>query len=90
MILWHGNVFRSLQTVDDITTDLEDEDTGGQQDPTVLRRTSPVSSRLRRASGRRLAAGPERGGRSVGGGSLHSATTAQVTLPVRNGDGALR
>ena len=29
--LWHGNVFRSLQT-DDITTDLEDEDTGGQQD----------------------------------------------------------
>jgi hypothetical protein len=30
--LWHGNVFRSLQTVDDITTDLEDEDTGGQQD----------------------------------------------------------
>jgi hypothetical protein len=30
--LWHGNVFRSLQTVDDIATDLEDEDTGGQQD----------------------------------------------------------
>jgi hypothetical protein len=30
--LWHGNVCRSLQTVDDITTDLEDEDTGGQQD----------------------------------------------------------
>jgi len=30
--LWHGNVFRSLQTVDDITTDLEDEDTGGQHD----------------------------------------------------------
>jgi len=30
--LWHGNVFRSLQTVDDITTDLEGEDTGGQQD----------------------------------------------------------
>ena len=32
MFLWHGNVFRSLQTVDDIATDLEDEDTGGQQD----------------------------------------------------------
>src|SRR5664279_5903767 len=30
--LWHGNVFRSLHTVDDITTDLEDQDTGGQQD----------------------------------------------------------
>jgi len=30
--LWHGNVFRSLQTVDDIAADLEDEDTGGQQD----------------------------------------------------------
>jgi len=30
--LWNGNVFRSLQTVDDIATDLEDEDTGGQQD----------------------------------------------------------
>ena len=30
--LWHGNVFRSLHIVDDITTDLEDEDTGGQQD----------------------------------------------------------
>src|SRR5664279_2968127 len=30
--LWHGNVFRSLQTVDDIATDLEDQDTGGQQD----------------------------------------------------------
>ena len=30
--LWNGNVFRSWQTVDDIATDLEDEDTGGQQD----------------------------------------------------------
>ena len=30
--LWHGNVFRARQTVDDITTDLEHEDTGGQQD----------------------------------------------------------
>ena len=28
--LWHGNVFRSLQIVDDLTTDLEDED--GQPD----------------------------------------------------------
>ena len=27
-----ANVFRSLQTVDDIATDLEDEETGGQQD----------------------------------------------------------
>ena len=24
--LWHGNVFRSLHTVDDLTMDLEDED----------------------------------------------------------------
>jgi hypothetical protein len=30
--LWHGNVFRARQTIDDITTDLEDEDAGGQQD----------------------------------------------------------
>jgi len=30
--LWHGSGFRSLHTVDDITTDLEDQDTGGQQD----------------------------------------------------------
>ena len=30
--LWHGNVFRSVQTVDDITADLEDQDTGGQHD----------------------------------------------------------
>lgn len=26
--LWHGNVFRSLHTVDDLTIDLEDEDAG--------------------------------------------------------------
>ena len=30
--LWHGNIFRARQTIDDITADLEDEDTGGQHD----------------------------------------------------------
>ena len=31
-LLWHGNVFRARQTIDDITTDLEEGDTGGHQD----------------------------------------------------------
>ena len=30
--LWHGNTFRARQTIDDITTDLEEGDTGGHQD----------------------------------------------------------
>ena len=32
MVPVDGNVFRARQTVDDLTTDLEDEDTGGQHD----------------------------------------------------------
>ena len=46
--LWHGNVFRSLQTVDDITTDLEDEDTGGQQDKDRHDKTRQGGTRVRR------------------------------------------
>lgn len=30
--LWHGNVFHSLQTIDDLAKDLEDEDAGDEQD----------------------------------------------------------
>jgi hypothetical protein len=30
--LWHGNVFRSLQIVDDLATDLDDQDTSSEQD----------------------------------------------------------
>jgi len=47
--LLHSNVFRSLQTVDDTTTDLEDEDTGGgQQGKNRQDKTRQGGTRVRR------------------------------------------